>query len=244
MKNKFNDVLFRVNASSLSVEADFMKNFPKTDNERDLMIGLAIASQDARDFFCFKRQTFADGIGMILGYDIISKPLEYASYSEWEHIARWWDFDSNTRISSKREYTLLLGVLISELVKCGWDRELAWDAVCNDSEKLFRFAEMTGDVPELIDIVKSPKMLRPTFQENVSDIAFYVVKTEKNLYDFSPVTYEKSEYDMVMDTYFGDYTPPVTGNPYQEELDKLSRDVKDVKAEKRKEIAWIVMDAN
>lgn len=244
MENKFNDMLFLVDASNLSVDDYFMKTLPETDNERDLMISLAILSQDAKDFYCFKKQSFVEGIGMIAGYNIIPNSLDGLSYNQWYETARNLDYDSNPRIASKKEYTLLLGVLIKELVNAGWGKECAWDAVCNNSDKLFRYAEITGDVPTLIDIVKSSKMLTPTFFKNASDIAFYVVQTDKNLYDFSPVTYEKSEYDLVMDSYFRDYTPPATGNPYQEELDKLSKDAPDVKAEKRKEIAWIVMDAD
>ena len=244
MENKFNDALFLVKASKLSIEDAFMKNLPKTENERDLMINLAVTMQGAKDFVCFKRQTFVDGVGMILGYDIIPGHIKYASYNDWNNIARWWDNGTNARISSKKEYTLLLGVLIKELVKSGWSVEDAWDAVCNNSKRLFDAKELTGDLAILINIIKSPKMLKPTFHENVSDIAFYVAKTDTNLYDFSSVTYEKSEYDLVIDMYFRDYTPPATGNPYQDELDKLSREVKDVKSEKREEIAWIVMDAN
>lgn len=242
MKNKFNDAFFLVKASKLSAEDAFMKKLPKTDSERDLMISLAVLSQDAKDFYCFKRQCFVDGIGMIAGYNIIPDSLEGLSYNHWYEIARDLEYDSNSRVASKREYNLLLGVLIKELVNADWSTEDAWDAVCNNSDKLFKSGEVEGDIPILIDIVKSSKMIAPNFHEKASNIAFYVAQTDKNLYNFSCVTYEMSEYDIVMETYFKDYTPPATGNPYQEELDKLSKEVKDVKEEKRKEIAWIVMD--
>lgn len=244
MKNNFNDGLFLVKASKLNVEGAFMKRLPKTDSERDLMIALAVLMQDAKDFYCFKRQTFVDSIGMVVGYNIIPDSLEGLSYNQWVAIARGLDYDKNSRIGSKREYILLLGVLLKELVNDGWSIDDAWEAVCNSTDMLLKSCETKGDIPILIDIVKTSKMLALTSRDNESNSAFYVTHTEKDFYNFSRVESEKSEYDIVMDSYFRDYTPPSTGNPYQEELDKLSKDAPDVKAEKRKEIAWIVMDAN
>lgn len=245
MKNKFNDALFRVKASNLSIEDAFMKKLPKTENERDLMISLAILMQDAKDFYCFKRQSFVDGIGMVAGYNIIPDSLDGLSYNQWNETARGLDYDRNSRIASKKEYILLLGVLIKDLVNAGWAIDGAWEAVCEIPDKLFKSGETKGDIPALIDIVKSSKMLATTFPEKLSDVvAFYVVQTDKNLYNFSSVRYQMSEYDQVMHDYFRDYIPPATGNPFQAQLDELSTEALDVKEEKREEIAWIVMDAN
>ena len=243
MENKFNDTFFCVKASELRVDDSFMKNLPKTEAERELMISLVVfITQGAKDFYCFKRDPLIADVEVVHRHIVVAEPLKGLSYYEWEKVARSLDYDRNSRIGAKREYVLLLGVLIKKLVRSGWTIEDAWDVVCNNPKKLFECNIESEEISILINILKTCKILSVSTYDKRQDVAFYVVKTNKSLLSFDDITYNISEYDSVMDMYFSDYIPPSTGNPFQQQLNELSREATDVKGEIREEIAWIVMD--
>ena len=137
----------------------------------------------------------------------------------------------------------MLGVLIKMLVNRGWKKEDAWDAICNNPEKILQSEDSWPEILLLKNLLKAKWVML----DNDSDyeIAFYVVNTQESLYSFRSYEYQQSEYDAYIDTYFSDYTYPCTKSPFQDMLDGLSREAPDVKAETWKNaIAWIIMDVN
>ena len=73
-----------------------------------------------------------------------SKPAIGKSYNWWVENVQKVDPKRKSRLGTKTEYILWLGILIKTLVQNNWTVEEAWSAVCQDSSKLGHYRNSKG----------------------------------------------------------------------------------------------------
>ena len=131
----FHDLLMLVEASKLSMEDEFMKYKPQTNQEKAFkkLISEAIKS-GLKDFYrpVLDPSFNDDMIGIC--YEFGKKPAVGKSYNWWVNTAK--EFMQNSRLGTRYEYVAFLGLLIKKLVESGWSISKSWRAVCTDSKEL------------------------------------------------------------------------------------------------------------
>ena len=129
------NMFVRVEASKLSMNDEFMKYKPETDEERKFKLLLAKAIKSGvKDFWHPKCDPSLNKGGIC--YEYGKAPAVGKSYNWWNQAAEEFKPEYNSRLGTKTEYVAFLGVLIKQLVEMGWSIKKAWDAVCNDSKEL------------------------------------------------------------------------------------------------------------
>lgn len=131
-----NDVFVLCEASKLSLEDEFMKHTPCSENERILkrLLEEAIKSE-LKDFYCPMYDPSFDKDGNIC-YVEDAKPAVGKSYNWWKENAERFCPERGSRLGRKKEYIAFLGILIKKLSESRWSIAEAWNAVCNDSREL------------------------------------------------------------------------------------------------------------
>jgi len=243
MEKKISNDVLLIKASELSVNDSFMNYLPKTHAERKLMISLVeiISKSRPKNFYCFIHEPSYSDDGFMVSGTLIPCSQKGVTFYEWEKISKELAPGNKSRIGVKREFILMLGVAIKLLIKIGWEEEEAWNAICNNPEKIMQSTDNSPEILFLKNLLKTHVMIDV---DSYGDTAFHLVDTGKNFFNFYDVDYQISEYDYVVDNYFNDYTFPCGKSPFQDTLDSLSKEAPDVKDEKRNAIAWIIMDAD
>lgn len=131
-----NDVFVLCEASKLSLDDEFMKHTPCSENERKLkkLLEKAIKS-GLKDFYRPVYDPSFDKDGNIC-YVADAKPAVGKSYNWWKENAKRFCPERGSRLGTKKEYIAFLGILIKKLSESGWNIAEAWNAVCNDSKEL------------------------------------------------------------------------------------------------------------
>jgi len=135
-------MLFRVEASRLSLDDKFMNYEPRTGNEVRVKNELVkLINNEMDDFYCTKIDpsftwegeiTFRPGLAPAVG----------KSCSWWLENAKKIDPKRNSRLGTKDEYMVFLGVLIKMLVDNNWRIDKAWNVVCNDSSEIGHYRRL------------------------------------------------------------------------------------------------------
>lgn len=130
------DIFVKVEASKLSLEDEFMKHQPQSNEERNFkeLVKTAI-KRGLKDFWHPRYDPSVDADGRIC-YVPGRMPAVNLSYNWWEENAKKYAPKSGSRLGTRTEYIAFMAVLIKELVVSGWTVKKAWHAVCNDSKKL------------------------------------------------------------------------------------------------------------
>lgn len=145
-----------IEASKLSLDDEFMKYRPKTDEEKAFKKLLSeVIKSGVKDFYrpvldpSFNSEAIRSGLmdfyrtdldqlfnddNSSICYEFGRRPAVGKTYRWWEEKAR--EFNSNSRVGTRYEYTAFLGILIKKLVESGWSVSEAWNAVCTDSKEL------------------------------------------------------------------------------------------------------------
>lgn len=131
-----NDVFVLCEASKLSLDDEFMKHTPCSDEERTFKKLLEEAIKSGlKDFYrpvCDPSLDKAENICYVSD----TKPAVGKSYNWWKETAKQFCPERGSRLGTKKEYIAFLGILIKKLSKSGWSVAEAWNAVCNDSKEL------------------------------------------------------------------------------------------------------------
>lgn len=144
-------------ASKLSLEDEFMKHEPRTDNEESFKKELKKAIQrGVNDFLRPKYDPSFDLEGKIC-YVPDAKPAVGKSYSWWKENAEKY-IPGKSRLGRKEEYLAFLATLIKKLVSEGWRIDAAWDAVCNDSRDLGNYRNNNGAKRRKLELTGSRKI--------------------------------------------------------------------------------------
>lgn len=156
------DQFILVPASTLSLTDDFMRHSPKTDKEKDFkeLLTKVIKSRicdfyrprfdpsfdpSIERIFDKKTNTFVNE-GKICYQPGLRPAVGGAgmNYYWWEKNAKEFCPKRKSRLGTKSEYVAFLGVLLKKLVESGWSIADAWNAVCNDSNKLGHYFNSKG----------------------------------------------------------------------------------------------------
>lgn len=131
------DNLFvRIEASKLSMDDEFMQYQPKTDSEKKFKNLLeAVIKHGVPDFWRPRIDPSLDKNGNIC-FKAGEQPAVRKSYNWWCDNAKKFNPGRKSRLGTKSQYIAFLGVLIKALIAEGWKADEAWNAVCNNSEKL------------------------------------------------------------------------------------------------------------
>lgn len=126
-------------ASKLSLEDEFMKYKPRTNNEKVFKIRLEEAIKSGvKDFYRPNCDPSLDAEGRIC-YVTGTQPAVGKSFEWWEENAKKFSVDRKSRLGTQNEYIAFLGILIKRLSMTGWSIEEAWNVVCNHSEKIAHY---------------------------------------------------------------------------------------------------------
>lgn len=134
------DDFILIEAESLSLNDNFIKHKPRTRAEEIAknLIAEAIKGGVKNFYRPIMDPSFTnDGIGYVSG----KKPAVGKSYHWWIDTAKKYDPSRNSRLGTRLEYGVFLGVLIKKLVEKGKSVEWAWDAVCNNSKELGHYSD-------------------------------------------------------------------------------------------------------
>ena len=127
----------RVEAESLSLDDEFMKYKPKTEQEEETkaLIKEAI-EKGVKNFYRPIMDPSFTKTGENIRYEKGRGPAVGKSYNWWKKVAEEYCPERNSRLGTRLEYAAFLGVLIKNLVAEGRSISWAWNAVCNDSKEL------------------------------------------------------------------------------------------------------------
>lgn len=139
------DTFVKVEASTLSLNDEFMKHEPKTKNERVFKEQVKNAIKSGlNDFYRPKYDPSFNEDCTSICYALGKKPAVGKSYNWWEKVAKEFNPERKSRLGTKTEYIAFLAVLIKELIASGKSVEWAWNAVCNDSKELGHYWNSKG----------------------------------------------------------------------------------------------------
>lgn len=133
-----------VEVSKLNPLDDFIQHQPRTVNEENLKNELVwLMAFGLKDFYRPKIDPSFDSEGKICYQDGL-EPAVGKSYNWWEKTAKKFSPVNRSRLGTKSEYVVFLGVLIKKLVESGWKVDTAWNAVCNYSKNLGHYRDSEG----------------------------------------------------------------------------------------------------
>ena len=131
-----------IEASKLSLEDKFMQHEPKTKNAKELKALLKeVITCGIKDFWRPRLDPSFDNDENGIRYVAGNKPAVGRSCTWWETKAKAYNPKCISRLGTRLEYVAFLGVLIKALISEGWDVADAWNAVCNDSQKLGHYRD-------------------------------------------------------------------------------------------------------
>ena len=132
-----NDEMFvLIEASKLSMDDEFMKHKPNSKRELVLKNALeAVIKKGIPNFWRPRMDPTLDKAENIC-FKTGKKPAVGKSYNWWRDNAKKFNPRRKSRLGTKSQYIAFLGVLIKTLIAEDWTVDEAWDAVCNNSEKL------------------------------------------------------------------------------------------------------------
>ena len=137
MQNAKDSMFALVEASKLSINDEFMKHEPKSNNQWEFKKLLTKAiNSGLSDFWHSKLDPSFNEERNGLVFEAGKMPAVGKSYNWWEEKARQYLPERESRLGTKTEYVAFLGVLIKKLVASGWAMSKAWEAVCDDSREL------------------------------------------------------------------------------------------------------------
>ena len=125
-----------VEASKLSLDDEFMNYEARTFEEILFKKSLTKAIQSGlKDFYRpVLDPSFGEDGGICYAYG--RKPAIGKSHNWWKKTAKDFMPNRGSRLGTSTEYVAFLGVLLKDLVKNGWTKAKAWEAVCKDSKEL------------------------------------------------------------------------------------------------------------
>jgi len=155
-------MMFRVEASGLSLEDKFMKHEPRTEKELWVKNELVkLINKGMEDFYRPRIDP-----SFTLDGDICFWPGGNPSVGK---SCIWWDEKAksvwpnrNSRLGTKDEYMAFVGVLIKMLVEDHWRVDQAWNVICNDSSKIGHYREVR----------KHLKHVRPAKMDSTGNMVF------------------------------------------------------------------------
>ena len=129
--------LILIEAESLSLDDEFMKHKPETEQEKETkaLIKEAI-EKGVKNFYRPIMDPSFTKTGENICYEKGRLPAVGKSYNWWKKVAEEYCPERNSRLGTRLEYGAFLGVLIKNLVADGECVSWAWNAVCNDSKEL------------------------------------------------------------------------------------------------------------
>jgi len=129
--------LILIEAEKLSVNDTFMKYEPKTDEEKEAKEFISEAiKKKVKNFYRPKCDPSLTEDGKGICFVSGKKPAVGKSYNWWIDTAKAYNPKRNSRLGTRLQYGVFLGVLIKKLIKEGKTVKWAWNAVCNDSREL------------------------------------------------------------------------------------------------------------
>lgn len=161
----------RVEAESLSLDDEFMKHNPKTEQEEVTKILIKeVIDKGVKNFYRPRMDPSFTKTGENICYEKGRGPAVGKSYDWWKKVAEEYCPERNSRLGTRLEYGAFLGVLIKNLVADGTSISWAWNAVCNDSRELGHYCnsenakqkfEPTGSrcICDYYDLVNTYKIL-------------------------------------------------------------------------------------
>ena len=136
-QNVFDDVFVLVEASKLKMDDEIVQYEPVTEHQVLFKAFLKYAiNQGVKDFYHPIYDPSYDEEKKQLCFAPNRLPLLGGSFNEWELLLSKFLPERGSRIGTKNEYVVFLGILIKKLVESGWSLADAWYAVCNDSREL------------------------------------------------------------------------------------------------------------
>ena len=132
----FDDMFPMVEASKLSLDDEFLKHEPETSHQasiKEIIIeGIKSGMSDFRHPFVDPSINEEKDIVFEKG----KEPATGHTLKWWKMKAKGFMLNKNSRIGTKREYCVFLGVLIKSLIEQGYTISDAWKEVCDDSKNL------------------------------------------------------------------------------------------------------------
>lgn len=169
---KNTDMFVLVEASELSLEDDFMRHEPSTENETKFKKHITkVIMNGVKDFYRPKIDPSFSEAGDGICYIPGKMPAVGMTYDWWKDKAIAFDKERKSRLGTKDEYVAFVGVLMKELVSVGWKAEEFWRIACNNSTRLGHYYnersatrgefETTGsrEVCGFFDLANTYKML-------------------------------------------------------------------------------------
>lgn len=121
----------KVPASELSLEDDFLKHVPRSEEEKRFKREIKkVIKAGMHDFWRPICDPSFDENGCIC-YEPGKETADGKDYNWWEKKAKEFCPDRGSRLGTKSEYLAFVAVLIKELVEDGMPLHKAWDNVCN-----------------------------------------------------------------------------------------------------------------
>lgn len=131
------DTFVLIEASELSLNDDFMQYEPETEQEQTFYKSLSeVIIKGVKDFYRPPMDPTLTKSETGICFKEGKKPAVGKSYNWWVDAAKKFNPEMKSRLGTRNEYIAFLGVLIKLLVKEGWSKKRAWNAVCNDSKEL------------------------------------------------------------------------------------------------------------
>lgn len=131
-----------VRASTLSLEDDFLKHKPKTENQRNFKKRLVSAIESGlSDFRAQRMDASFDKKGNIC-FRAGMKPAVGKSAKWWSETTKEFMPEKESRLGTTKERIAFLGLLIKYLIEeKGYTRSNAWKKVCDQSKKIGHYSD-------------------------------------------------------------------------------------------------------
>jgi len=125
-----------IEASKLSMDDELMQHEPNSREEIWLKRRLKVAIMSGvADFWRPRMDPTLDEEGNIC-FKAGKKPVVDKGYNWWSVNAKKYCPERHSKLGTWKQYIAFIGVLIKTLIAEGWTMDEAWNAVCNDSNKL------------------------------------------------------------------------------------------------------------
>lgn len=200
-KENFDKQLFEskfplVKAGYLSLEDSFMKHFPRTRAQRILKKNLKeIIKMGMPDFRHATVEPSLDDSGKIVFTDEEEKNVPtYGHYTQsWEREVKSFMPNKNSRIGTEKQYAVLLGTLIKQMIKMDiCEVSEAWRLVCDDREKMEELFAQNRAIQDWSYLIEHNKFVK------VAESARYRIICTKRLPIFErSITKLPSMYNLV-----------------------------------------------
>lgn len=157
------DTFVLVEASKLSLEDDFMKFNPQTENQINFKNDLESAIKSGlKDFYRAKYGPYANVFGEIMfGYKSGVFLATGYSFNWWATANERYYSSYEIRLGTKNEYVAFLGDIIKKLVKYGCSIKNAWEIICDDTCNLnkirfnYNSKKEEREVEDLVECIRN-----------------------------------------------------------------------------------------